>query len=168
MAEPNDEDGVIAAMPDMLIEVGHDEDLLILQQSDSAGGVDRVAIHKVQVRLLAEQMGLLPATTDGEAAARRQVATLTRRMLLLHARIAQLHAWLSEQPDYETADISVEVSYSAGTMALVDEFLADMPDGQGNRALADAARPSAPAQPLPATARAANTAPKAGEQRRLV
>lgn len=165
MAELNDDDGVIAAMPDLQIEVSHTEDMLILQQTDYSGQTDRLAIHRWQVRFLAEQMGLLPAATEGEAEARRQVATLTRRMLLLHSRMAQLHAWLAEQPDYEAADINVEVSYSAGTMALADEFLADMPDGRGSSALASAARPrSTPAQPLPATARAA----KDGDQGRLV
>ncbi|PZQ77775.1 MAG: hypothetical protein DI563_02520 [Variovorax paradoxus] len=126
MAEPNDDDGVIAAMPDLQIEVAHTEDMLILQQTDYSGHTDRMSIHRWQVRFLAEEMGLLPARSEGEASATRRLSFLARRMRVLHARIEQLDEWLAKQPDYDNADINVEVGYSGATYDLSQEFIDEL------------------------------------------
>ena len=53
----DDDGGLIADLPDLRIEVSHSEEMVILQQSGSGGDVDRIAIHRWQVRMLAEQFG---------------------------------------------------------------------------------------------------------------
>jgi len=155
-----DDDAVIASLPDLQIEVSHAEDMRILQQTDYSGGVDRVAIHRWQVRMLAEEFGLLPAVSNTEADALQQVAKLGRRLRLLHSRIARLDGWLAKQPDYDCADINLEVSFSGCTMDLAEEFLLELQESSSG-----ATRGAMP-QHRPAGSAAATAAPAAGPARR--
>lgn len=94
-------------------------DGLILLEQDSGGNVDRVAIHPLHVRHLAEKFGLV-STCDLEAA--RTIATMTRRMRLLAERVQHLNGWLHEQSDTRHADLTYEQSYSQATADLAIEF----------------------------------------------
>lgn len=120
------DDGGIAAMPDLQIEVSHTEDMLVLQQTDYSGQTDRLAIHRWQVRFLAEEMGLLPPRSDGEVWALRRVAALARRLRVLHSRIEQLDEWLAKQLDHDNADINLEVSFSGATYDISSQFMEDL------------------------------------------
>lgn len=151
MADVRDDDGVIAALPDLQIEVSHHEDMLILQQTDHSGEVDRIAIHRWQVRLLAEQMDLLPAAP---ALPRRDVAViLARRLRTLHERADDLGKYLNEFIDDDFAK-----TFSLATCEIGDEFLADLDELLG--------RPvPKPSIPVPA---ATTTPAAAGRQGKLV
>lgn len=149
MAELNDNDGVIAAMPDLQIEVSHTEDMLILQQTDYSGQTDRLSIHRWQVRYLAEEMGLLPARSDGEVWAMRRVAFLARRLRVLHARIEQLDEWLYKHPDLDQADITLEVGFSGATYDISCEFMDDLKEME---ATVSALSPVVPVSSAPRTA----------------
>lgn len=94
-------------------------DGLILLEQDSGGNVDRVAIHPLHVRHLAEKFGLV-STCDLEAT--RTIATMTRRMRLLAERVQHLNGWLHEQSDTRHADLTYEQSYSQATAELAIEF----------------------------------------------
>ena len=71
-------------------------DGLILLEQGSCGNVDRVAIHPLHVRHLAEKFGLV-SKWDPDAA--RTIATITRRIRLLAERVQHLNGWLHEHSD---------------------------------------------------------------------
>ena len=78
-------------------------DGLILLEQDSGGNVDRIAIHPVHLRYLAENMGL---AETGDPQALKTIATRQRRMLLLRDRSEHLSHWLHSLSDFEHADLS--------------------------------------------------------------
>jgi hypothetical protein len=117
MTAVNDDDGLIAELPDLRIEVSHSEDMVILQQRGCGGGEDRIAIHRWQVRMLAEQFGLLPARTQ----ARATVEALARRLLKLRERVEHLGEHLHQHVEDQYAQ-----HYVLATCEIGDEFVADL------------------------------------------
>ncbi|RTD94407.1 hypothetical protein EJO68_11530 [Variovorax atrisoli] len=118
----DDDDGLIADLPDLRIEVSHSEDMVILQQSGSGGDVDRIAIHRWQVRMLAEQFGLLPARTSSQ----RTIAALARRLLKLRERIDHLGEHLHTHVEDQYA-----LQYALATCELADEFVVGLDELTG-------------------------------------
>lgn len=115
-APATDDDALIAELPDLRIEVSHSEDMVILQQG-RGGDEGRIAIHRWQVRMLAEQFGLLPARTH----ARATVETLARRLLKLRERIDHLgeHLHVHVEDQYS-------LQYAMASCEIADEFIADL------------------------------------------
>jgi len=111
--------------PDLTIEFMDDDtgDGLILLESDCSGNVDRVAIHPVHLRYMAEKCGLV-ATSDPQA--QRTIAMLTRRLNLLRDRIDHLGSWLANHSDHAHADLSYECTYAIATADIAAEFCADL------------------------------------------
>jgi len=111
--------------PDLTIEFMDDGtgDGLILLESDCSGNVDRVAIHPVHLRYMAEKCGLV-ATSDPQA--QRTIAMLTRRLNLLRDRIDHLGSWLANHSDHAHADLSYECTYATATADIAAEFCADL------------------------------------------
>lgn len=111
--------------PELAIEFMQDGqgDGLILLESDNGGNVDRVAIHPIHLRYMAEKCGLI-ATSDPQA--QRTIAMLTRRLHLLRDRIDHLGEWLSKHSDHLHADLSYECTYATATADIADEFCADL------------------------------------------
>ena len=75
-----------ANFPDLKIELmteGESDGLILLEQS-SGGNIDRVAIHPIHIRHMAEKMGLIETN---DPTARKTIAILARRMLALNDRI---------------------------------------------------------------------------------
>lgn len=85
-----------------------------------------VDLHPIHLRLIAERLGLAREMSASEADALRTVDKLARRLRLLHGRIEQMHKWLSENKDFEQADITVEYWYSDATLDLANEFIAEV------------------------------------------
>jgi len=113
-------------IPELKIEQMSDEHgSLILLEQDCGGNIDRVAIHPIHLRYMAEHFGLVKAS-DPEAA--KHIATLERRLRLLRDRINHLGDWLANHSDHEHADLSYELTYATATADLADEFCADMDD----------------------------------------
>jgi hypothetical protein len=111
--------------PELAIEFMEDGqgDGLILLESDNSGNVDRVAIHPIHLRYMAEKCGLI-ATSDPQA--QRTIAMLTRRLVLLRDRIDHLGEWLSKHSDHLHADLSYECTYATATADTAAEFCADL------------------------------------------
>lgn len=111
--------------PELTIEFMEDGqgDGLILLESDNGGNIDRVAIHPIHLRYMAEKSGLI-ATSDPQA--QRTIAMLTRRLVLLRDRIDHLGEWLSKHSDHLHADLSYECTYATATADIADEFCADL------------------------------------------
>ena len=112
------------SIPDLKIELmddGRGDGLTLLEQ-DSGGNIDRVALHPIHLRYMAEKMGLV-GTSDPQAA--KTIATLQRRMVLLRDRIDTLHHYLVNHSDHKHADLSYEVTYATACIDIADEFCAD-------------------------------------------
>ncbi len=119
----DDDDGLIAELPGLRIEVSHSEDMVILQQSGGSGGeADRIAIHRWQVRMLAEQFGLLPA----RASSQKTIATLARRLVKLRERIDHLGEHLHTHVEDQYA-----LQYALATCEIADEFVAGLEELTG-------------------------------------
>lgn len=143
-------------IPELKIEFMADGqgDGLILLEQDSCGNVDRVAIHPIHLRYMAEKMGLIEAS-DPQAA--KTIATLARRLQLLNSRIQHLDNWLRTLSDSDHADLNYEIGFSGGTSDMAAEFCAEL-DDLDPQAAAPAPKPTA--KPLPkASAKAAPPQP---------
>lgn len=95
-------------------------------ENESMGDSYMVDVHPLHLRYMAEQLGLVGAMSDTEAQALRTVDKLTRRLNLLHERIAKMDSWLWEHRDFDEADINVEVWFSKATLDLSTEFQAEI------------------------------------------
>lgn len=102
-------------------EIG--EGLILLEQDDGCGNVDRIALHPIHLRYLAEIMGLIERS---DPTALRTIATLQRRMLVLRDRIDHLDDWLAHYSDSRHADLSYEQTYACATSDIAAEFCADL------------------------------------------
>jgi hypothetical protein len=115
------------SIPDLKIELMVDGigDGLILLEQESCGNVDRVSIHPIHLRYMAEKCGLV-ATSDPMA--QRTIATLARRLVLLRDRIDHLGGYLANHSDHRHADLSYECTYATATADIAAEFCADLAD----------------------------------------
>lgn len=139
------------SIPDLKIELLDDEPFAgwIMLEQDSGGNVDRVSLHPVQLRYLAEKIGLVPAS-DPEGA--RAIATLERRMCLLRDRIDHLGNWMTKYSDHEHADLSYEMAYIEGLAAMADEFCAELDELESvQNQSTSTSNTAAPANELPET-----------------
>jgi hypothetical protein len=111
-------------IPELKIELddGSGDGLILLEQ-DCGGNVDRVSIHLVHVRYMAEKCGLV-ATSDPTA--QRTIAALARRLILLRDRIDHLGDWLTNHSDHRHADLSYECTYVTATADIAEEFCVDL------------------------------------------
>ena len=108
------------AIPQLNIEVL--ENGCIRLESESIDDNYIVDIHPVQLRYIAEKMGLI-ATSDPQAL--KTIAALQRRMILLSDRIGNLHNYLVNHSDHRHADLTYEVTYANATADMADEFCAE-------------------------------------------
>lgn len=119
------DDGLIALLPDLRIEVAHDEAMVILQQTDHSGEDDRIAIHRQQVRILAEHFDLLPVPPRRDA-----VPILARRLRKLHERIDDLAKYL-----LQTSEDDYVQQQALAICEIGDEFIADLGELIGDEAV---------------------------------
>lgn len=135
---------MMAKIWDLAYEVDSDGGIN-LEQDAGCGDVERITLHPIHVRLLAEQAGILAPSSNIEAD--RTIARLCRQMRLLLERINYLDDWLHTCSDTAHADLSYEQTYSMATWELAREFVDDLPDVAGPVRRA-AAPPAAVPQPI--------------------
>lgn len=124
-------------IPELNIELMDDKQgSLILLEQGSGGNTDRVAIHPIHLRYMAEKFGLV-ATSDPTA--HKTIAMLTRRLHVLRDRVGHLAHFLANHSDSKHADLSYEQTHATATSEIADEFCAELVDTPAN---------SAPLQPL--------------------
>lgn len=106
-------------VPELRIESCGDGTLMLEQ--DTGGNVDRVQVHPLHIRLIAERFGLAPT---GDPTAAREIARLRRRLLLVREELALLDSWLrSESND---GQVGMEMMVQSGSiMTLLNEFIHD-------------------------------------------
>ena len=125
------------SIPDLKIERMDDGigDGLILLTQDDGGTIDRVAIHPLHLRYMAEKFGLV-ASSDPQAL--KTAATLTRRLHLLSARLDHLAQSLAKHSDSKPLSIAYELTYAKASADLAAEFCADL-DGPTPPPMSEAA-----------------------------
>jgi hypothetical protein len=96
-----------------------------LEQECGLGEVSRITLHPIHLRLLAEEVGLVP-TSDPEA--NRTIARLSRQMRTLLQRIGQLDDWLNAAAQRGHEDLQDECTYSLATWELAREWAAELPE----------------------------------------
>lgn len=124
-------------IPSLKIETNGDGTITLEQEW--SGNVDRVAIHTVHVRYLAEKLGMVRevSASDAEllrterghvAALRQENDRLKRNMLRLHAHALALQADFRENADFAHADLSHEMSNINALVDLFDMAVDDFAD----------------------------------------
>jgi hypothetical protein len=104
-----------------------DAETIRVEQSAGGGEAYAVDLHAIHVRLLASKLGLM----QGDSNAWRRVATLERRLRVLHDRIEDLDGRLWSVPVYPPGSDNSDPSlmYSDATLEIAREFVADLASG---------------------------------------
>jgi hypothetical protein len=102
------------------------EGLIELEQQNGLDEPDRIEIHPLHLRHMAEKMGLVGEMSASEADALRMVDKLARRLKMLHERIDRLDDLLLNCSDHAHANLDWEVSFSRATCDLADEFVREI------------------------------------------
>lgn len=110
-------------IPHLNIEVLPDG--LIRLENESMGDSYAVDIHLIQLRHIAEKVGLVRKMSASEADAMRTVIELRRRLLALKDRIDHLGGYLALHSDHRHADLSYETNYATATADICDAYCAD-------------------------------------------
>lgn len=116
------------SIPDLKIELMNDSHgSLILLEQDSGGNIDRVAIHPIHLRHMAEKMGLIESS---DPTAQKTIATLQRRMGALRDRIESLADWMAQYSDHRHADLSHETTQLNAMADLSREWCHDFKESE--------------------------------------
>lgn len=97
---------------------------IMLTQQDGTDDPQTVVLHPWQLRAACEHFEII---ASGPQAA-RTIATLQRRLRVLQGRIDHLGDYLTNVSDHAHADLDYELTYITATMAIADEFCADLED----------------------------------------
>lgn len=95
---------------------------LIVLEQEGCGSTDRVALHPIHLRYLAEKFGLVESS---DVQAQKTIATLRRRLAVLNSRVAHLARYLADCSDHEHADLMYETTYARATADLSAEYCAE-------------------------------------------
>ena len=122
---------------------GQDDRLILLEQ-DSCGNIDRVAIHPIHLRYMAEKMGMVESS---DPTAAKTIATLQRRMVALRDRIESLADWMATYSDHKHADLSHETTQLDAMADLAREWCHDFEESEqaahhSSLSIADSAKPT--------------------------
>lgn len=101
------------------IDDGTGEPLIILEQ-DCGGNVDRVALHPIHLRYLAEKTGLLEMA---DQQSQKTIVALKRRLEALFDRIDLMHDYMCNHSDTQHADLTFEQTYATATLDIAHEFM---------------------------------------------
>ena len=101
-------------IPELNIEPMEDRHgSLILLEQESGGNTDRVAIHPIHLRYMAEKFGLIEAS---DPLAYKTIAALKRRICVLRERATYLANAIEAAPD------KCHQAYARATADIADEF----------------------------------------------
>lgn len=121
----------LVKLADLAFEI--DRDTITLEQDAGTGEVHYVTLHQLQLRMLAEQAGILPAR-DGKChseamahAWQAQATRLARQLRTLSERIDRQHTQLLWVAEKGRECVDEECAYAEATYELAQEFVADLP-----------------------------------------
>lgn len=81
------------------LEITKTEDGLIRLTQEGQGESDIVDIHPLQVRIIAEKLGLLPTPNNDEQVAQKQLALIASRIKTTLNHVGELGGWWNALPD---------------------------------------------------------------------
>jgi hypothetical protein len=112
------------SIPDLKIEFMDEKQggLILLEQATS-GNIDRVAVHPIHLRYMAEKTGLVE-TSDPQAM--RTIARIKRHLLALNARVGYLAYYLTNHSDHKHANLNYEQTYAVATADIANEFCMEL------------------------------------------
>ena len=110
-------------IPELTIEPVDAECSSILLEQDSGGNIDRIEIHQLNVRLMAERFGLVPAS---DPLAASTIATPERRLHALSGRVTHLANYLANHSDSKHADLSYEQAYASATADIAEAYCSEL------------------------------------------
>lgn len=108
---------------------GPDEEVALTQEF--GGNQNMVSLHPIQVRLIAERIGVMVPDDSADRTIRR----LCRQMHAMRSRMETLDDWLRRTREYvrEGEDMDQDLAFSDASISLVAEFCRELPyddDGQ--------------------------------------
>lgn len=95
---------------------------LILLEQDSGGNLDRIALHPIHLRYLAEKTGLLELA---DQQSQKTIVALKRRLETLFDRVDFMHNFLCNHSDSKHADLTFEQTYATATLDIAREFMVE-------------------------------------------
>lgn len=98
---------------------------IIRLENESMGDSYVVDVHPLQLRHIAEKIGLVREVSAFDADNFRKVSELQRRLIALKDRIDHLGEYLALHSDHRHADLSYENSYATATADICDAYCAD-------------------------------------------
>jgi hypothetical protein len=107
------------------------EDGTLMLEQEWSGNVDRIAIHPLHVRYMAERFGLAEAS---DIEAHRTIARLARRLQALNGRVRHLAERLAARADAD--GLPYEQAHAQATADLASEFCSELPPHLDAQALA--------------------------------
>lgn len=99
---------------------------LIRLENESMGDSYAVDVHPLQIRHIAEKIGLVREVSAFDADPLRKVIELQRRLLALKDRIDHLGEYLALHSDHRHADLSYETNYATATADICDAYCSDL------------------------------------------
>lgn len=124
-------------IPGLSIEA-NDDGTLTLQQ-DWSGNVDRVAVHPVHVRHLAERLGLIREASACDADNLRTAGELQRdndrmrrNLLQIREQALELQKFMATLSDWQHADLSSELERVNNLVGLLDMACGDFANDDGH------------------------------------
>ena len=103
------------------IDDGKGEALILLEQ-DCGGNTDRVALHPIHLRYLAEKTGLFELA---DQQSKKSILALKRRLETLFGRIDFMHNFLCNHSDSKHADLTFARTYATATLDIAHEFMVE-------------------------------------------
>jgi len=113
-------------IPGLKIE-SNDDGTITLEQ-DWCGEVDRVAIHRLHVRHLAEQLGMLQLITASDQNLAADLDRMRRNMLRIRDRAMRLQRDFAEHADWKHADLTDAMNAINALVDLFDMAVDDFAD----------------------------------------
>lgn len=99
-----------------------------LEQQEGVDDTMTIVVHPWQLRAACEHLGIIASNPLAE----RTIASLSRRIKTLAARIDYLADYLETHGDNRHADLSYEQTYARTTAEIAAEFIAEMDDPKTN------------------------------------
>ena len=105
---------MMAKIFDLSYEI--DGDAIELEQDAGCGEINRICLHPIHLRMLAEQTGLVAPSSniDGD----RAIARLCRQMRILFDRIDRLDDMVRAAAERGHEDLDIETTFSFATWEL--------------------------------------------------
>lgn len=103
-------------------------DQIMLEQDGGCGEVDRIAVHPIHLRYLAESLGLVSAVSASGEELLRDLSRYKRALLMIRERAAQLHNNIYGLSQLGHEEMGIEVAQSAALADFAEHICVEFED----------------------------------------